>query len=128
MLTHILSDLSVKICFRIRQLIGYGVGNPLGKQRRGVELQQILFHHPPHQVGHIGGVHAVAKAPFKTIPIEQGHEELEIFFLAIVGGGGHQQKVAGQGREQLSQLVALGVFDLPTEEGGRKLVGFVAND
>ncbi len=35
--------------------------------------------------------------------------------------------MTGQGREQLAEAVALGVFDLVAEEGGRELVGLVAD-
>ena len=73
-------------------------------------------------------MHAVAEAALEAVAVEQRHEELEVLLLAVVRRGGHQQEVAGEGREQLAQLVALGVLDLAAEEGGRQLVGLVADD
>ena len=70
---------------------------------------------------------AVAEAALEAVAVEQRHEELEVLLLAVVRRRGHQQEVAGQGREELAEPVALGVLDLAAEEGGRHLVGLVAD-
>lgn len=57
-------------------------------------------------------MHAVAEPPLEPITVEQRQEELEVFFLAIVGRGGHQQEVAREAREELTEPVALGVLHL----------------
>ena len=93
-----------------------------------VELEQVLLDHPPHQVGDIRRVDAVAEPPLEAVAIQQGHEELEILFLAVVRRGRHQQEMPRERGEQLAQPVALGVLDLAAEVGGRHLVGFVADD
>jgi hypothetical protein len=41
-------------------------------------------------------VDAVAKPPLEAVSVEESHEELEVFFLAVVGGRRHQQEVAGE--------------------------------
>ena len=71
---------------------------------------------------------AVAEPALEAVAVEQRHEELEVLFLAVVRRRRHQQEVPGQRREQLPELVALGVLDLAAEEGGRHLVRFVADD
>jgi hypothetical protein len=73
-------------------------------------------------------VHAVAEPTFETVAIEQGEEELEVLFLAVVRRGGHQQEVARETREELAEPVALGVLDLAAEERGGELVRLVADD
>jgi hypothetical protein len=60
--------------------------------------------------------------------VQERHEELEVLFLAVVRRRRHQQEVPGERREELAELVALGVLDLATEEGGRHLVRLVADD
>ena len=37
---------------------------------------------------------AVPKTAFKTITIQKGHEELEVFLLSIVGRCGHEEEMA----------------------------------
>ena len=44
-----------------------------------------------------------------------------------MGSGCHQQKVAGDPGQELSQVVTLGISDLTTEVTCRHLVGFVAD-
>jgi hypothetical protein len=73
-------------------------------------------------------MHTIAETTFEAVTIKQGQEKLEVFLFAIVGGGGHQQEVARQAGEQLAEPVALGIFDLATEEGGGELVRLVADD
>ena len=60
---------------------------------------------------------AVAELALKAIAVEQGHEELEVGLFAVVRGGGQQQEVPGQAREELPEPVALRVFDLVAEVG-----------
>jgi hypothetical protein len=127
LLAHIGGDGLVQGGFGVRELVGDRVGDALGEERRAVELEQALLDHPAHQVRDIGGVHAVAELALEAVAVEQRHEELEVFLLAVVGRGRHQQEVTCQGREQLAEAVALGVFDLVAEEGGRHLVGLVAD-
>src|SRR5688500_15467965 len=68
-----------------------------------------------------------AEAALKAVGIQQGQKELEIFFLAVVRRGCHQQEVAGKGAEQLAEAVALGIFNLAAKEGRGKLMGFIAD-
>ena len=73
-------------------------------------------------------MNAVAELAFEAIAVEQGHEELEVFFLAVVGRGRHEEEIPGQAGEQLAEPVALGGLDFAAVERRRHLVGFVADD
>jgi hypothetical protein len=73
-------------------------------------------------------VDAVAEPALEAVAVQQRHEELEVLFLAVVRRRRHQQEVPLSAREQLPELVALGVLDLAAEERGRHLVRLVADD
>ena len=113
--------------FRIGQLVGNGIGDAFGEQGPAVELEQVLLHHAPHQVGDVDLVDAVAEAALKAVAVEQGEEELEVLFLAVVRGRRHQQEVARQTRQQPPELVALGIPDFASEKRRRHLVRLVAD-
>ena len=83
-----------------------------------VEFKQVLFHHPAHQVGNINSVNSIAEPALEAVTIEQCHEELKIFILAIVGCCRHEQEVPSQSGEKLPQPVAFGVLDFSTKDGG----------
>ena len=127
LLADVAGHLAVELGLGVGELVGHRVGDALRKKRRAVELQQALFDHAPHQVGDIDLVNPIAEAPLKAVAIEQGHEELEVLFLAVVGRGGHQQEVTGQRAEELAQAVAPRVLHLPAKEGCRELVGLIAD-
>ena len=128
LLAHVVGDFLVELRLGVGKLVRHGIGDALREKRRAVELEQVLLHHPAHQVGNIHLVDAVAKAALETVAVEQRHEELEILFLAVMGGCGHQEEVPRQAREKLPEVIALGVFDLAAEERGRELVRLVADD
>ena len=92
-LTHVSGHRRIQRRFRVRQVIGHGVGPALGKQRPAIELEQLLLGQAPHQVAGIRLMHAIAEAPLKAVAIQQGQKQLEICFLAVVGGRGHQQEM-----------------------------------
>ena len=73
-------------------------------------------------------MHAIAGTAFEAVAVEQRQEKLEIFILAVMRRRGHQQKMPRELAEKLAEPIALGVLDLAAKEGGRHLVGFVAND
>ena len=73
-------------------------------------------------------MHAVAKAPLEAVAVDERHEELEVLLLPVVRGRRHQEEVAGEARQELTQPVALRVPDLAAEERGRHLVRLVAHD
>jgi hypothetical protein len=126
-LAHVAGDGPVEDGFRVGELVGYGVGDALGEERRAVELEQIFFHHPAHQIRDVGGMHAIAIAPFEAVAIEQRHEQLKIRFLAVVRRRRHQQEMPGERRQQLAEAIAPGVPGLAAEHGRRHLVRFVAD-
>jgi hypothetical protein len=66
--------------------------------------------------------------PLEPISIQQGEEKLEILLFAVVRRRRHEQEVAANAGEKLPQAVALCVFALATEKGGRELVRLVANN
>ena len=51
---------------------------------------KLLFDEAAHHVAGVRDVNAVAEFPLEPIAVEQGHEELEILFLAVVRRGRHQ--------------------------------------
>ena len=102
------------------------VGAALGEQRSALEGQQAFLHHATHQVGRVDLVDPVAKASFEAVAVEQLHEQLEVGVRAIVGSGGHQQKVPCHTRQQPTELVALRLADLAAGVRRRHLVGLVA--
>ena len=72
-------------------------------------------------------MYAVAEPTLKPISIKQCHGQLEVPFLAVMRGGGHEQEVPRQGRKELPLLVAFGVLHFPAEEAGGQLVRLVTN-
>ena len=124
---HVLGDRPVEAGLGLGELVGDRVGDALREQGPAVELEQVLLHHAPHQVGDVRLVGAVAEAALEAVAVEQGEEELEVLLLAVVRRGRHQQEVAGQAGQEPAELVAPGVADLAAEEGGRHLVGLVAD-
>ena len=128
LLAHVVGDFLVEPRLGVRKLVRHGIGDALREERRSVELEQIFLHHAAHQVRDVHLVHAVTKAALKTVAIEQRHEELEILLLAVVRCCGHQEEMPRQAREELAEVIALGVLDFAAEERGRELVGLVADD
>ncbi len=115
-LAHIVGDHLVEMRLGVGKFVGHRVGDALREKRRAVELEQVLLHHPTHQVGDVGRVDAVAEAALETVAIEQRHEELEVLLLAVVRRRRHQQEMPRERREQLPEPVALGVLDLAAEK------------
>ena len=128
LLAHVVGDGRVQAGLRVREQVRDGVRDALRKKRLAVELEQVLLHHAPHEVGDVGDMHAVAKTPLEAVAVDERHEELEVLLLPVVRGRGHQEEVAGETRQQLAQPIALRVLDLAAEEGGRHLVRLVAHD
>src|SRR5947209_2449048 len=71
---------------------------------------------------------AIPKFALEAITVQQCHEQLKIYLLAVVWRSRHEQEVAAEATEQLAEMVALGVLDFSSEVGGRHLVGLVADD
>ena len=69
-----------------------------------------------------------AELAIKPVAIQQRHEELEVFFFAVVGGGRHQQKMAGDASQELTQFKAASFIDLAAEVVGRHFVGLIDHD
>ncbi|MNZ54650.1 hypothetical protein D3C78_725570 [compost metagenome] len=128
LVAHVLGDIVIERCFEVGQLVVGGVGATLWEQRCAIELEQFLFDHAAHHVGDIDFVRALAELAVEAVTVQQRQPDLEVFFLAVVRGSGHQQEVAGDGAKQLAQFEPLGLVDLATEVIGRELVGFVDDD
>ena len=90
---HVVGDGLVERGLDVGELVVDRVGPALGKERRAVELDQLLLHHAAHEVGGIHLVDAVAELAVEAVGVEQRQEELEVLFLAVVRRGGHQQQV-----------------------------------
>ena len=87
-----------------------GVGTALWKQRRAVKPEQALLDQPTHEVAAVRRVGGAPFAAFEPVAIKQGHEQLEIFILAVVRRGSHQKEVACRSREHLAEPVTFGVL------------------
>src|SRR5262249_18821802 len=127
-LGNVVGNLRVEFSLCIRKSIVDGVGSTFWKQRRAVELEQLLLDEPPHHVRGIGDVTAVGELALESITVQKRHEQLEIRFLAIVWRGGQQQKMPCKAGKHLTKTISLGVFDLVPEIRGAEFVGFIAYD
>ena len=90
---HIVGHLLVQVSFGTAQLVGNGVGPPLGKQRPAIEREQVFFHHAAHEALGVRPVNALPVLAFESVSVQQRHERLEVFLLPGMWGGGHEQKV-----------------------------------
>ena len=88
LLPNVVSHLPVKAGLAVGQLVRDRVGAPFREQRCGIELEQPLLHHPAHKVRDIGRMHAITEAALEAVAVQQGHEQLEVLFLAIVRSRG----------------------------------------
>jgi len=89
-----------------------GIRDALRKERSTVELEQVLLHHPAHQIGNFDLVHPVAELALEPVAIEQREKELEVLFLAIVRRGGHQEEMTRESRKKLAEPIPLRVLHL----------------
>lgn len=126
-LSHI-SHLLVQQCLSVRKFIGNRIGNTFRKEGRRVKLQESLFDHPAHQVGHIRHVDSVPEASIEAVSIEQSHEKLKVRFLSIMWRSSHQQKMTRNGGKQLTELVPFCILHLAAEDTGGHLVSLVAHN
>ena len=124
-LAHVGRDLLVEVLLELGQLVGDGLGDPLGEQRLAVEREQVLLDHPPHHARGVGAVDLRLVLALEPVAVKQREEELEVLLLAAVRGRGHQQQVAGDVAEQLAELEALGLLQLAAEVVGAHAVGLV---
>ena len=90
---HIVGHLLVQIALGTTQLVGNGVGPPLGKQGPAIEREQVFLHHAAHEPLGIRPVNALPVLALESVLVQQRHERLEVFLLPGVWGGGHEQKV-----------------------------------
>ena len=105
-----------------------GDGAPVGEELAAVKAQHVFFDGAAHQVGDIDLVRTVAELAVETVRIQQRHEQLKVFFFAVVRRGRHEQKVARDGAQQFTQLKTLGFFDLVAEVAGRQFVRLIDDD
>ena len=125
---HVLGDGLVQGGLGVRELVVDGVRLAFGEERRAVELDELLLHHPSHEIGRIDLVDAVAELAVEAVGVEQREEELEVLFLAVVRRRGHEQQVPGLLADALGEPEAAGLLQLRAEEVGGELVGFVEDD
>ncbi len=102
-----------------------GVCLPFREERRVVELDEFFLDHPPHQIGNIDLVDAVAEFAIEPIRIQQRQKELKIFFFAVVWRGRHQQQMASLGTKPLCKAKTSGLFKLRSEVVCGEFMGFV---
>ena len=125
---HIGGDGGIQLRFHGREVIIDGIGNALREQRGSIEFEQILLHQSAHDVGNVDALIARPTGPFKAIRVNEGHEQLEILFLAVMRRGCQQQEMAGDPGKHSAELVSLGIFNFTAPHGSGHFVRFVAND
>jgi hypothetical protein len=69
-IAHVFRHFLVESRLRLGKPIWDRVSNALGKQRGAIELEQVFFHHPAHQVRYLHLVDTVAEAALKAIAVE----------------------------------------------------------
>ena len=125
---HVGGDRLIQGGFTVAQLVQCSVGAPLREQRAAIDPEQLLLGQASQHVARIALVHMVAETALEAVGVEQGHEELEVFLLAVVRRRRHEKEVATTSAEQLSEPIALRVPDLRAEIARRHSVRFVAHD
>jgi hypothetical protein len=90
LLADVLGDVPVEAGLRVREFVGDRVSDALWEERAAVELEQVLLDHPPHQVGDLDLVDAVAKPPLEPVRVEEREEEQS---SSAVGRRRQQQEV-----------------------------------
>ena len=92
-LLHIVGHSSVELCLHVREVIIYGVGNPLWKQRSPIKFQKFFLDQTAHHVRDIDGLLGLPVDPLKTVWVNQREEQVKIFLFAIVRGCRQQQEI-----------------------------------
>ena len=128
LVAHVVGDVVVQQHFRVGQRVIDRVRETWREQGPAVEAQQFLLDHAAHHVGDVDLVGAFAELAVEAVAVQQRHEELEVFLLAVVRRGSHQQVVPRQAAQQLAQLEASALVELVAEVVRRHLVGFVHDD
>ena len=72
-------------------------------------------------------MNAVTESAFEAVAIEKRHEELEVFFFAVMRRCGHQQEVAREARQHLPKPITFRVLDFSAEKRRGEFVCFVAD-
>ena len=123
--SNVAGHLLVQGGFHGRQPIVGSVRSSFRKKPGPVELQQVFFYHAPHQIRNVHLVRALTEFSAETVAVQKRQPDLKVLLLAVVGRGGHEQKMPGNGPNESSQLEAFRFVDLGSEKMGGKLVGFV---
>ncbi|MNP15235.1 hypothetical protein D3C76_1075850 [compost metagenome] len=90
LIAHILRHIVIQRRLLMRERVVCCIGAPFREQFGAVEFEQLFFNHAPHQVGYVDLVGTLSELTVKAVTIEQREPDLEVFFLAIVRGSGHQ--------------------------------------
>ena len=109
----VVGDLLVQVVLQLGQLVGHRLGDALGEELASVESEQVLLDHAPHDAAGVGA--ASSCLALEPVTVEQREEELEVLLLARVRCRRHQQEVAGDVAEQLTELEALCLLQLAAE-------------
>ncbi len=125
LLLHVPRDLLVEGRLGVGEGVVDSFCNPFGEEGCPIELQEILLHHPAHQVRDIHLVGPVPEFPVEPVCVQQGEEELEVLLLPVMRRRRHQEEVAGMSAEQFPQPESLGLVHLRAVIRRRHLVGLV---
>ena len=74
LVAHVLRDRGVELRFQVGELVLDRVRLALGKERRTVELAQLLLGQASHEIGHIDLASDLARSALKTVGIEKAHK------------------------------------------------------
>ena len=120
-----MGDVLVEVLLQRGQLVGHGLGDALGEELLALEGEQVLLDHAAHDTADVDGLLLLS---LESVAVEQSEEELEVLFLARVRRRGHQQQVAGDLAEQLTELEPLGLLQLAAEVVRSHAVRLVDDD
>ena len=73
-------------------------------------------------------MHTFAEFAVEAVAVKQRQPDLEVGFFAVVRGSGHQQEMATDTTEQLTQLEAFAFVDFVATIVGGEFVRFVNDD
>ena len=100
---HVFRDGVVQSLFKGRKAVIHRIGAAFREERRTVEFQQVFFDQTPHNVGNVDRLSARPRRAFKSVGVDQRHEEVELLLFAVVRRRRQKQEVTRDIGEESAQ-------------------------